>query len=235
MGGKRSGPPGKSAGRKGGRKRKKKGWRAGLLSGAAAAGLILLARLFLVQAIAVPSRSMENTLLVGDYLLVDRFTYGARLPFSHSRLPGLRDPRPGEVIAFDSPVDPARIYVKRCIAVGGQLVEIRNKAVYVDGSRMPDPTFSKYLDARVLPAEESPRDNYGPERVPEGRFFVLGDNRDNSRDSRHWGTISRDRIVGRVLCVCWSCRPDPGTGGWLVRLAALPGRIRWNRIGARVR
>lgn len=211
-------------------------WREYALFVLGVVGLALLLRVFLVQAYLIPSRSMEDTLLVGDYLLVDKFTYGALVPFTRSRLPGLREPRPRDVLVFRYPLDPERIYIKRCIAVAGQVVEIRNKVMYVDGGRVIDPAYSKYVDARILPSARSPRDNYGPEKVPDGTLFVVGDNRDNSRDSRHWGFLPKEQVVGRALCVYWSCEPDydaeqAGLSRALPRLVSLPQRIRWSRLG----
>lgn len=198
-------------------------------------GLAILLRTFFVQAYLVPSRAMEDTLLAGDYLLIDKFTYGIQLPFANWRLPGLAQPQVGEIVVFKAPLDPQRLYAKRCVAVPGQVVEIRDKVVYVDGKRLVDPPHSKYLDARILPASQSPRDNWGPQVVPPGAYFVIGDNRDSSRDSRHWGFLPATAIVGRVVCVYWSCEPDRSAlGGWAGRwrrLTTLPQRIRWHRLG----
>lgn len=199
------------------------------------AGTILLAlglRVFAVQATRVPSRSMEDTLQAGDCLLVEKLTLGAKLPFIGWRLPALQPPEVGELLVFKYPLDPERTYIKRCLAVAGQVVEIRDKVVYVDGARQPDPPFSKYVDARIFPATIAKRDNYGPVEVPSGSIFVVGDNRDNSRDSRHWGVLPQDLVVGRVLCVYWSLTPvAPGTEG-LDGLWDFLARIRWQRMGA---
>ena len=231
--------------KKGGKRKKKRSPRrefAILLL--AAVALALLVRTFFIQPFRIPSRSMEDSLLVGDVLLVDKFTYGPRVPFTDWHLPALADPRPGDIVVFEYPLDPERVYVKRCVAAGGQVVEIRNKVVYVDGVRLPDPPFSKYVDPRILPAAENPRDNYGPERLPEGFVFVLGDNRDNSRDSRHWGALSQERIIGRARCIYWSCDPGYGAGmagrtsrvrGLVDQVFSLPQRIRWQRLGDLVR
>ena len=229
-------PKGGAKGRGRGAGKRRSIWREYAFFVLVVVGLALLVRFFLVQAYLIPSRSMEDTLLVGDYLLVDKFTYGVSIPFIHWRLPGLRAPRPKDMILFRYPLDPERIYIKRCIAVAGQVVEIRNKVMYVDGSRVTDPAYSKYVDARILPSGHGPRDNYGPKEVPVGTIFVVGDNRDNSRDSRHWGFLPRERIVGRALCVYWSCEPaydagQTGLSGTLPRLASLPQRIRWSRLG----
>ena len=204
----------------------------------AAVAIALLMRAAVVQPFRIPSRSMEDSLLAGDCLLVDKLVYGARLPFAQVRLPGWSEPGRGDVVVFRFPEDTRRLYVKRCIATTGQVVEIRNKVVYVDGQRVPDPPYSKYVDVRILPVEKAPRDNYGPQLVPHGSIFVLGDNRDNSRDSRHWGLLDTELIVGKGRCVYWSCSPDKRGAGevaWMESVIDLPARIRWNRIGAWVR
>ena len=188
----------------------------------------------------IPSRSMEDTILYGDYLLIEKLSYGARIPFTNLRFPAVRAPRPGDVIIFRSPDSP-RLYAKRCVAVAGQRVEVRTKALFVDGDRFQDPPFSKYLDPRVYEASRTPRDNMGPVDVPEGHLFLVGDNRDNSRDSRHWGSLPAELAVGRALLVCWSSEheaEDPGDATASVSpldlISSLPWRIRWSRLGESV-
>ena len=230
-----------ASGRRGGRRGKTSSRRRRLfrvlLTACAAA---LVARAFFVQFYRVPSRSMEDSLLAGELLLVDTFSYGVRVPLVGWRLPGLADPTPGDVVVFRHPQDPRRVYVKRCIATQGQRVEIRDKTIYVEGVRQADPTFSKYVDSRIVARGRNPRDNYGPEPLPEGSIFVMGDNRDNSRDSRHWGALSRQWVVGQPIRVIWSCASHhvasavqrssvPPTA--LDRALTLPRRIRWSRLG----
>ena len=198
--------------------------RAFILAVVVAAGLALGTVALRMQGYRIPSRAMEDSLLVGDLLLVDKLSYGLRLPFTTWRLPPLRGPSPGDIVAFENPSDPTRVLVKRCIAVADQTVEVRNKVVYVDGERLPDPTFSKYVDARILPSRD-PRDNLSPRTISAGSIFVMGDNRDNSRDSRHWGVLSVGRLLGRGLFVSWSSEPD---------LAGQSGRGRWSRLGYQV-
>ena len=220
-------PPG--AGRAKGRGRKVQWSR--IFKVLALAGVVALAiRLFLLQPYQIPSRSMEDSLLMGDCLLIDKLSYGVRLPLLGWRTPGLTQPQPGDVVIFKSPEEENRTYIKRCVAGPGQVVEIRDKALYIDGLRVADPPFSKYIDARILSQPQSPRDNFGPQRVPEGSFFVLGDNRDNSRDSRHWGFLPVEQVVGRALCIYWSARPTRQSV--LARLVSLPQRMRWKRLGS---
>jgi signal peptidase I len=219
---------------KGGAKKvhkKRSPWREYGLALVVAVGSALLIKIFLIQAFRTPSRSMEDSLLVGDFLLVDKFTYGAPLPFISLRLPALAHPRIGDIVVFKYPLDPERVYIKRCIATEGQVVEVRNKVVYVDGSRAQDPPYSKYEDARIFSSSQNPRDNFGPQRIPEDYLFVMGDNRDNSRDSRHWGLLPRDLVIGKALCIYWSCEPGVSPGLLVDQVASLPQRIRWKRLG----
>ena len=196
-----------------------------------------------VRGVRMPSRSMENTLLAGEHALVEKVTLGIPIPYTSFRFPALRSPIVGDVILFRHPQDAERTYVKRCIAVSGQTVEMRDKAVYVDGDRLADPTHSKYVDARIVPAWRAGRDNLSSRLVPPGFLFVLGDNRDNSRDSRHWGFLPIENVIGRVVRVYWSSSLSPPPSGrnpggfgrlsnWIL---SLPERVRWSRIGAEVR
>jgi signal peptidase I len=162
--------------------------------------LFLLIRSFAFQAFRIPSPSMEDTLLIHDFLFISKLVYGPNLPFTHTRLPGLRKPRPGDVIVFQNPVNPKEDYIKRCVAVAGQTVEVRNKVLYVDGMTREEP-YVKHSDPRVLPS----RDNFGPVRVPEGFLFMMGDNRDNSQDSRFWGFLDMRLVRGKaeILYFSW--------------------------------
>ena len=212
-----------------------------------AVGLALLIRTFVVQAFRIPSASMEDTLLVGDFLLANKFIYGARVPFTDYRLPALREPKPGDVIIFEYPLNTSRDFVKRCVAGPKQTVEIQNKILYVDGKRAIDPIRSKYTDPKILPAK-SPngrRDNFGPVVVPEGHFFVMGDNRDNSEDSRYWSFLSYKLIKGQAFILYLSWAPDAGAPEYtgllslpkilLYNLRHFSQRVRWSRIGTLVK
>jgi signal peptidase I len=151
--------------------------------------ITLFLRAFVIQAFRIPSESMKNTLLVGDFLFVNKFEYGPKIPFTHQRLPGLRQPRRGDVIVFQFPQDPSKDFIKRCIATGTETLEIKNKMVSVNGRQLVEP-YAIHSDSTVKPAGYEYRDNYGPFTVPAGEMFMMGDNRDNSNDSRYWGTLT---------------------------------------------
>ena len=174
-----------------------------------AIALALLIRTGVVQAFYIPSGSMEDTLLVGDYLMANKFVYGAPIDvpgtnISLFRLPALRDPQAGDIVIFRAPVDEGRDLIKRCVAVGGQTVQIVNKVLYVDDQPFQDPPLAKYSDPNYYPAEINPRDHFGPYVVPENHFFMMGDNRDNSEDSRFWGFVPKSHILGQPLITWFS-------------------------------
>jgi signal peptidase I len=169
--------------------------------------LTLLLRVFVVQAFRIPSESMVPTLQVGDFLFVNKFEYGAKIPFTHLRLPGFTKPHPGDVIVFQYPQDPSRDYIKRCVATGGETVEVKDKNLYVEGRPMEEP-YTQHSDAVVRPASLDPRDNFGPYTVPPGNLFMMGDNRDNSNDSRYWGPVDFDLVRGKAMFIYWSWDGD---------------------------
>jgi len=148
---------------------------------------------FVLQGFRIPSGSMEDTLLVGDFLFADKLTYGAKIPFTRSaRVPGLREPRPGDIVIFESP-DDGETLIKRCVAVGGQEVAIHNKALYVDGVLRDEP-FAKLSPGSLMPHSRE----FGPVTVPPGHIFCMGDNRDHSRDSRFFGPVPIANIIAKA-------------------------------------
>ena len=167
--------------------------------------VVILFRGMVAQAYQIPSGSMENTLLIGDYIYINKLLYGSEIDigfqghrFFHHRFPAFRKPRPGDIVVFRFPVDPRKDFIKRCVAVSGQTVEIRDKALYVDGKRRDEP-FARHTDPGVLPGETSQRDNFGPLTLPEGTVFMMGDNRDNSLDSRFWGPLPISLVKGKAI------------------------------------
>ena len=175
--------------------------------------LTLFLRAFVIQAFRIPSESMCDTLLVGDFLFVNKFEYGPKIPFTHIRLPGLRQPRRGDIIVFQFPQDPSKDFIKRCIAVGGETLEIKDKHVYVNGVRLDEP-YAIHSDSTIRPAGFDYRDNFGPYTVPTGDLFMMGDNRDNSNDSRFWGSLPMDLVKGRAMFLYWSWDGDRHWPRW---------------------
>jgi len=188
--------------------------------------MMLVLRIFLLQAFRIPSESMRDTLLVGDFLFVSKVDYGAKLPFTHIRLPGLRSPRTGDVIVFQWPPDPTQDFIKRCIATGGQTVEIREKHVFVDGRELTE-MYVRHTDDKMEPAGVSPRDNLGPFTVPPGQLFMMGDNRENSADSRYWGFVPMDLVKGRAVFIYFST----ASKHWW----DMPFFVRWDRLFRAIR
>ncbi len=184
--------------------------------------LALIIRTFVVQAFKIPSGSMIRTLLIGDHILVNKFIYGVRNPFNrHEWIKG-EVPHRGDVIVFIYPLDRNKDFIKRVIGVPGDTIQIINKKVYVNGKRFKDPPGVQYTDPRILPASVQPRDNFGPVTVPQGHLFVMGDNRDQSYDSRFWGFVPIRDVKGKAFIIYWSWdsqhfRPRMGRIGHLVR------------------
>lgn len=221
----------------------------------------LILRIFVIQAFRIPTGSMKDTLLIGDFLLVNKFIYGVRTPdriplvdikIPYFRLPAIREPRPGDIIVFKYPKDEKLDYIKRCIALAGQTVEIRDGTVYIDGKAEGESKFlknaydseeqggqrvdyyqitkdnGKKYTIRYWEAENRSNRNFGPIKVPQGHLFVMGDNRDNSSDSRFWGFLPRENVVGQALIIYFSWdREAP--------LYKIFKRIRWTRIGDPIR
>lgn len=165
--------------------------------------LALVIRTFIVQAFKIPSGSMEDTLAIGDHLLVNKFIYGSKIPFTDTRILKIRDPRQGDVIVFEYPEDPSKDFIKRVIGVPGDTVEIVNKRVYVNGKLYAHPA-EVHKEAETVPREANPRDFKNPITVPAGEYFVMGDNRDRSYDSRFWGCVSKNKIKGLAFIKYWS-------------------------------
>lgn len=157
----------------------------------------------LVQAFKIPSGSMLPTLLIGDHLLVNKFMYGIRVPYTGARFLRLRAPKRGDVVVFAYPVDDSKDFIKRVIGEPGDQVQITDKVVYVNGKPLGDP-WAAHVDSVILPEEVERRDNMGPVVVPAGQYFVMGDNRDKSYDSRFWGFVEDARIRGKAFVLYWS-------------------------------
>jgi len=197
-----------------------------------ALALAVILRTFFLQAYKIPSGSMEPTLLVGDHIIVNKLIYGFRLPDSFFGLTPFENEIPwghyvfklesvhrGDVVVFVFPPDPTKDFIKRVIGVPGDTIEVKDGMLYRNGQRADDPHahFEFTSDQRQ---QSSPRDNFGPLKVPEGQYFMMGDNRDRSYDSRFWGLVDRNEVEGRAMFIYWSWDGD-GT-------SFLP--IRWSRF-----
>ncbi|MGD8289405.1 MAG: signal peptidase I [Gemmatimonadota bacterium] len=204
--------------------------------------LFFVLRTFLVQTFVITSGSMKNTLLVGDMLVVNRAALGSRIPGTGIRIPGYSQPHLDDVIVFDPPHEETIMLIKRLVGMPGDTLEMRSRVLYRNGKRIEEPYVvhsnvsdggdprmawqQRYLRSDMDPATYHPtRDNWGPLVIPEGHYFMLGDNREQSLDSRYWGLLERWRLEGRALFTYYSYnresyRPFP----WL-------REVRWGRIG----
>jgi len=158
--------------------------------------IALFATTFVVQAFKIPTGSMESNLLIGDHLLVNKFLYGLNSGFLSKILP-YKEPKRGDVFVFKYPNNPEVAYVKRLIGMPGDTVETKGRTVYVNGQALKE-NYTQFIDSGSI------YDHFGPYEVKESEYFAMGDNRDNSQDSRFWGSVPRDYILGKALVIYWS-------------------------------
>lgn len=192
-----------------------------------ALALALFIRTFVVQAFKIPSGSMIPTLDVGDHILVNKFSYGLNIfresyfglkfPNKDINIISYKKPKRGDIVVFKYPEDESRDFIKRVVGVEGDSVEIKNKMVYINGVSLNEP-YTIHRDTSIIPGELSPRDNFGPIKVPKDSIFVMGDNRDGSHDSRFWGFVNIKKVKGKAFIIYWSWNSNDH---WL----------RWRRIG----
>ena len=202
-------------------KKKKSGLRENIEAIFIAILLALFIRTFIVQAFKIPSGSMKETLLIGDHILVNKFIYGVKFPFLQRIIIPVKTPERGDIIVFRFPEEPGKDFIKRVIGLPGDEVEIQNKQVYINGKPL-NHDFGMHTDPRVIPGLIQSRDNFGPKKVPDNSYFVLGDNRDQSYDSRFWGFVDLQAVKGKAFLIYWSWdKEDFG--------------VRWSRIGDRIR
>jgi signal peptidase I len=222
-----------------------------------AVAIALLLRTFVVEAFQIPSGSMIPTLEIGDHIFVSKFSYGLGIPFTNKKIFQWSDPERGDVIVFKFPLSTEVDYIKRVVALPGEQVEVRRNEIFINGKPMPrehlnEPCTDSQRELLALDGvperdcdiwretlsgkshktrhdiDREPTD-FGPKVVPEDSVFVMGDNRDNSNDSRVWGTVQRDLIKGRALIVWWSRGPTEGE--WSLKsLRDWFGAIRWRRF-----
>jgi len=212
--------------------------------------LALIIKFFLIQAFSIPSGSMENTLLIGDYLLVNKLSYGIRNPLTNKVVIPTGQPQRGDVAVFIFPQDHSKDYIKRIIGLPGDRIQIVNKKLYINGKLTETPQ-AQYVDPVVIPPPRSPiesaRDNFGPVVVPPNHYFAMGDNRDRSYDSRFWGFVPMDNFKGKAMIIYFSWEGPQGESFLRAFAGGLKGlaenfswntrqfRMRWDRIGKLIR
>jgi len=212
--------------------------------------LALFIRTFVVQAFKIPTGSMENNLLIGDHLLVNKFVLGPTTSRLERALLPVADVKRGDVIVFKYPEEPERDFIKRVIGLPGETLEVRDKKVFINGTALDEP-YAHYLQPVASPSEFHEvtsfdvRDRYGPVTVPPNQFFMMGDNRDNSQDSRYWGFLPRENIKGKSLVIYWSYEADredyqdEGAGATLKGFGSVFAhfftRTRWHRMLHQIR
>ena len=196
--------------------------------------LALFIRTWVVQAFKIPTGSMENNLLIGDHLLVNKFVFAPVSSSMERAILPVRDVRRGDIVVFKYPEDPERDFIKRIIGLPGETLEVRAKVVYINGQALDEP-YVHFLTPSVAGSHEftasDVRENYGPVTIPDGHFFAMGDNRDNSQDSRYWGFLPAGYVKGKALLVYWSFDTSPSDG----RSGGLLHAPRWNRILHQIR
>jgi signal peptidase I len=165
--------------------------------------LALIIRAYVIQAFKIPSGSMLQTLLIGDHILVSKFIYGTEIPFTDKRVLILTKPKRGDIVVFKYPEDPSRDFIKRVIGIEGDIVEGKNKTIYINGKPVTEP-YVQHTDSAQQYGGVMQRDNFGPYLVPRDKFFVMGDNRDQSYDSRYWGYVDLKEIRGKAFIIYWS-------------------------------
>jgi signal peptidase I len=179
--------------------------------------IALFIRTFIICAYKIPSRSMVQTLLVGDHILVNKFLYGVKIPLLRNTIIPVREPKRGEIVVFIYPNDRSKDFIKRVIGVGGDKIEIKNKKIFINSKEYKD-SFGIYSDNIIYPATMQPRDNFGPVTVPKDSIFVMGDNRDESLDSRFWGFVNLKDVEGKAFIIYWSWNREDHN-------------LRWQRLG----
>ena len=188
--------------------------------------LALFIRTFVVQAFKIPSGSMLNTLLIGDHILVNKFIYGIKNPFNGNTWIPLKKPQRRDVVVFKYPLNPKQDYIKRVVGVEGDQIEIKDKKVYVNGEPQEE-SYAIFLDNKMLPPGQQSRDNMGPKTVPPNSLFVMGDNRDNSYDSRFWNFVDLKAVKGKAFILYWSWDKTK-FNSWTP--TNIYRSVRWNRI-----
>jgi signal peptidase I len=190
--------------------------------------IALVVRTLFLQAFKIPSSSMENTLLVGDHIFVNKFIYGYHIPYTKGRVLQFSTPAHGDIVVFVFPEDPSKDFIKRVIGVPGDVIEIRHKTVYRNGTLLVEP-YTRFADGMGPEGYIPSRDDMPAVRVPSHKYFMMGDNRDRSYDSRFWGFVDSEALIGKALFIYFSI--DWSRGNHWMEFWRWPEMIRWGRIG----
>jgi len=198
---------------------KKNAWRENIEAIVIAIIIAMFIRTFIVQAFKIPSGSMLETLQIGDQILVNKFIYGVKIPFTNGKtLIPVKDPVRGDIVVFKYPEDPSKDFIKRVVAVGGDTLEIKDKQLYVNDKLVTEEPYAIHKDERMIPANFSTRDYLRKITIPDKKLFVMGDNRDNSHDSLFWGFVDLTEIKGEAFMIYWSWNKEAFG-------------VRWKRLG----
>ena len=181
--------------------------------------IALVIKTFAIQAFKIPSRSMVPTLLVGDQILVNKFIYGVKIPYLRKTIIPVTNPEKGDIVVFIYPNDRSKDFIKRVIGIAGDKIEIKNKRIFINDKEYSD-SYGVYSDNLIYPGAMQPRDNFGPVTVPKDSLFVMGDNRDESSDSRYWGFVDIKDVEGKAFIIYWSWNREDNNLRWR-RLASL--------------
>jgi len=179
--------------------------------------IALVIRTFVVQAFKIPSGSMKQTLQIGDHILVNKFIFGVKVPYWNKTIIPIKSPQHGDIIVFKYPKDPNKDFIKRVVGVAGDIIESRDKQLYLNHKPV-NHDYGIHTDPHIMSGNNKPRDNFGPITVPPNSLFVMGDNRDESYDSRFWGFVDLKAVNGKAFIIYWS---------W----DKLNFGVRWNRLG----
>jgi len=180
--------------------------------------IALVIRTFVIQAFKIPSRSMVPTLLIGDQILVNKFIYGVKIPYLRKTIIPVTNPEKGDIVVFIYPNDRSKDFIKRVIGITGDKIEIKNKRIFINDKEYSD-SYGVYSDNLIYPGVIQPRDNFGPVTVPQNSLFVMGDNRDESSDSRYWGFVDIKDVEGKAFIIYWSWNREDNN-------------LRWRRLGS---
>ena len=208
--------PGEKSGNK-----KKSGLRENIEAIVIAVVLALFIRTFVVQAFKIPSGSMKETLQIGDHILVNKFIYGVKIPFIRATLIPIKKPQQDDIVVFKYPENPKLDFIKRVVGVEGDVVEIRDKRLYINHEPY-ERKYAIFKDNYIIPGGFNNRDNFGPITVAKDSLFVMGDNRDNSKDSRFWGFVDHKAVKGKAFMIYWSWNKE--------NAGSIFNYVRWGRI-----